>query len=352
MDRTHRPPLLVSLVTASVVVALLATLVAGCGAPPTAVFAVSDLTIEAAGQEIKPGDPVVVTAKVQNTGGADGTYRADLTIDGSVEAQEAVDVPAGQSAILRFEVRAGPPGDYDVRLGEEALRLRVLAPAAFELSSLVVTPNPAESGGRLEVLVWVANTGGLTGTYPVQLLIDGKVAGTTEATVAGGEETTVAFSVKSPSPGRHTVRAGDVETQLVVWRIERPASGKVLVNKLKGGLGRLTIKNGGDRDGVVILAKTSSPSKTLLAVYVRAGKSATIRGIKDGTYVVFFSTGKRWDGYSKSFTSEQERRRFEDPIAFRTTRTAYTIWTISLMAVAGGNAPTDPVDEGEFPGVP
>jgi uncharacterized protein YfaS (alpha-2-macroglobulin family) len=322
----------------------------------TAAFHVADLVIEPTGTEIEPGDEVVVTASLRNTGDVAGTFEADLTVDGAVAAQETVDLEAGQSETVRFSLVAGEAGDHPVRLGNASATLRVLGPAAFELTSLVVEPNPAETGDRLEIVVGVTNSGGLTGTHAVRLSIDGKAVGTKEATLAGGEHTALTFSVKSPAAGRHTVTAGDIETALVVWRIERPANGKILVNKLGGGMGRFKITNGGDRDGVVILAKTSAPRKSLLAVYVRAGKSTTIRGIRDGTYIVYFTLGRRWDAYSRRFTSDQEKRRFIDPIRFKTTRvsggTRYTIWSISLEAVPGGNAPTDPIDEGEFPGVP
>ena len=321
-----------------------------------AAFHVSDLAVEPAEVEIQPGDEVVITANVQNTGDVAGTFEGELRIDGGVAAQEDLDLAAGATGELRFPLVVGEPGDHAVRLGDATVTLRVLGPAAFELTSLVVEPNPAETGARLTILVGVANEGGLTGTHAVRVSIDGKAAGTKEATLAGGERTTLTFSVKSLGAGNHTVAAGGLETRLVVWRIERPANGKILVNKLGGGMGRFKITNGGERDGVVILAKTSAPKKSLLAVYVRAGKSTTIRGIKDGTYVIYFTLGRRWDGYSRRFTADQEKRRFVDPIRFKTTRvsggTRYTIWTISLEAVPGGNAPTDPIGDPDFPGVP
>ncbi|MEW6225627.1 MAG: CARDB domain-containing protein [Chloroflexota bacterium] len=321
-----------------------------------AAFHVSGLAVEPAGAEIQPGDEVVITASVKNTGDVAGTFAGELTIDGAVATQQDLDLAAGATEELSFPLVAGEPGDYAVRLGDATVTLRVLGPAAFETTSLVVEPNPAETGARLKILVGVANEGGLTGTHAVRLSIDGKAAGTKEATLAGGERTTLTFSVKAPGAGNHTIAAGGIETRLVVWRIERPANGKVLINKLGGGMGRLKITNGGDRDGVVILAKTSAPKKSLLAVYVRAGKSTTIRGIRDGTYVVYFTLGRRWDAYSRRFTADQEKRRFIDPIRFKTTRisggTRYTIWTISLEAVPGGNAPTDPIGDPDFPGVP
>jgi len=317
---------------------------------PTARFVVGELDVEPSTGEIKPGDDIVVVATVRNTGGAAGTFDGELAVDGVVMARETLDLEAGESADLRFMVAAGEAGDHVLRLGESRSTVHVLGVAEFELTSIAVQPNPAETGDRLEVQGGLANVGGLTGTHVVRLTIDGKAVGTSEATLAGGDETIVPFTVKSPGAGRHTIAAGDLKTTLVVWRIERPANGKVLVNRVSGGLGRLKVENDGDRDAYLVLAKTSAPRKALLGVYVRAGRSATVRGIRDGTYVVYFSQGSRWDAHSRRFTVDPERRRFEDPIRFKTSRTSYTVWTLSLESVVGGNAPTDPVDEGEFPG--
>lgn len=321
-----------------------------------AAFALSDLGVESRASGIQPGDAIVITARVRNTGDADGTYVADLLLGGAAAGHQSIDLSVGQAVILRFPVTAGTAGDYDLRLGTAKSVLHVLTPAAIEPTSIDVDPNPAETGDSLGIVVEVVNAGGLGGTQLVQLAIDGKAVGTREVALAGGAEAVLLFKVKAPGAGRHVVTAGNQKANLTVWRIERPASGKLLVNKIKGGMGQLKVKNGGDRDAVLILTKPSAPSKSLLAVYVRAGKTATVKGIKDGTYAAYFKQGSRWDGYSKAFTSDQELSRFRDTIRFQTSRTATTIrwkiWTLSLEAVAGGNAPTDPVDEGDFPGVP
>jgi CARDB len=329
---------------------------AGTPQPPAATFSVGDLAIESDAEEIVPGDDVMVTANVRNTGVVAGTYEAWLTINGSLFVRQLVDLPGGESAILRFPVTAGMAGDYEFRLGEALMTMSVLAPAAFTLSDLSVAPNPVEVGDRFKATVTVANTGGQSGTQPVRLKVDGKTVATKDTTLAGGQQSTVTISVKAPGAGRHTVAVGDLRATLTVVRIQRQANGKVLVNKVGGGMGRLTVKNGGSHDAVVLLAKSSKPSKTLLAVYVRAGKSATVKGIRDGTYVVWFATGTRWDTHSRTFTSSRELRRFEDTMRFRTTRTStyikYSIWKVTLNATSGGNAPTSSVGDDGFPGVP
>ncbi len=118
---------------------------------------------------------------------------------------------------------------------------------------------------------------------------------------------------------------------------------------MSGGLGRLKVKNDGDRDAYLVLAKSSAPKKALLGVYVRAAG----RRRCEASWTAPTSCSSARGALGRALAPVHrgaERRRFEDPIKFKTTRTSYTIWTLSLESVLGGNAPTNPVDEGEFPG--
>jgi len=325
--------------------------------PASPAFHVSGLRLASTPTEILTGDRVEYLVDVANTGTQAGTYDATLSVNGTVASRQGVPLDVGQTTTLHFVIEAGAPGVHTVEVGDARATHTVLEPASVALSALRLTTNPAETGGKLAAAVTVGNQGGATGTFTVNVTIDDEDAATQKVTLAGGELTTVEIPLAVPGPGRHTVAVGELEEELVVWKITRPANGTVLVNKIKGGMGRLTIKNGDDeRDVVLVLAKSSSPSKALLAVYVRANKSRTVKGIKDGTYVVYFTFGERWDSYSKAFTSFPEKRRFEGTIRFRTTRTStavrYSVVTISLHQAGGESAPTDPVGDEDFPTVP
>jgi hypothetical protein len=334
----------------------LGSLTADLHVTATADFVVSGLRLADAATEVLAGDVVEVVAEVENVGALAGTYEAMLTVDGTVEARQQVGLEIGQARTLRFDVTAGPPGDHVLEIGGATTTLSVLEPAAVEVTALELTPNPAETGGKLTAAVTVTNAGGATGTVVVKVLVDDKAVAKQEVTVEGGQQATVDVPFKVPAAGWHTVAAGPLEDKLLVWKITRPATGTAITNKIKGGRGQLTIENGNDRDAVLLLAKSSAPTKAVLAVYLRAGRSATIKNIKDGTYVVFFSLGKRWDSRTKAFTNEVDRSRFQDTIRFKTTRTAtmitWSTWTLTLQAVVGGTAPTQDVGEGDFPGVP
>lgn len=126
----------------------------------------------------------------------------------------------------------------------------------------------------------------------------------------------------------------------------RPRNGRILYARITGGLGRLTIKNGLNRDGVVTLVRGRTKA---ISVYVRARKSTTVRNIKDGTYRVYFTTGYRYSVSKRRFTRSATYQRFNQLLRFRTTSRQYSVWRLTLHAIPGGNARTSTVNPRNFP---
>ncbi|MEV6978519.1 hypothetical protein [Kitasatospora sp. NPDC093806] len=112
------------------------------------------------------------------------------------------------------------------------------------------------------------------------------------------------------------------------------------------GSGVLKVDNSaGSTDSVVSLVLSGKPVHSL---YVGKGKEASIEGVEDGTYEVYFSDGVDWDSSLKMFTQNCGYTKFDDTLAFETGRT-YTSWSITLTAKVGGNAKTSDVPEDTFP---
>ncbi len=126
----------------------------------------------------------------------------------------------------------------------------------------------------------------------------------------------------------------------------RPRNGRILYSAIRGGLGRLTIRNGLSRDGVVTLVRSRTKA---ISVYIRARKSVTVRNIKDGTYRVFFTTGSRFSVSKGRFTRGATYQRFNNRLRFRTTSSQFSIWRLTLHAVPGGNAGTSAINPKDFP---
>lgn len=133
-------------------------------------------------------------------------------------------------------------------------------------------------------------------------------------------------------------------------KYRRLGNGAFVRDGSRGGLGRLTVRNGTGTDAVVTLTRGS---QTAFSVYVRKGSNATVRSVNSGSYAVYFTTGEDWNSAKSSFTRQCSFEKFDDKANFRTVRVAggtqYTVLTFTLNKVIGGNASTSTVPPGEFP---
>jgi len=87
----------------------------GGGGGGTASFSVSDLTITP--ENPGPGDTINITATVTNNGDASGSYQVVLTINGSTEDSETVNLSAGAKTGVIFDVMRNDAGTYQVAIG-------------------------------------------------------------------------------------------------------------------------------------------------------------------------------------------------------------------------------------------
>jgi hypothetical protein len=311
-------------------------------------FVVAAFSLVTSPDLIVPGATVQVGADVRNTGTAAGTFDAVLLSGSTVLAQRSRVIEPGSMQRFVFDFIAPQPGELSLQLGEAQLAVEVLGPADVVVGAFTLAPSPGTLGEKVNVIVPVSNMGGLPGQARLVLTVNGQQLYEQVVHVQGHESTTAAFEFVAEEAGPNEVAVNDVTQDLLVWQITRPKNGAVYVNKLRGGEGRLKVENEGEDDALIVLTRTDRPSKRALAFYVRAGSSHTIRGIKDGTYLVYYATGQYWDAYTGTFTLADTRQRFEDEFEFTTTRTTATVWTITLDT-SFGNAPSDDIGEDEFP---
>jgi hypothetical protein len=155
--------------------------------------------------------------------------------------------------------------------------------------------------------------------------------------VGCGTATTTPISIP-PGAESHEVQVSNASCA----RSQILPTGTYLIRRVRSGLGELTVQNGLDVDAVV--QATRPNGRTVIAVYIRAGKSYTVARIPDGNYVLYFRTGRCWTAREGRFLYPQDSRRFERPLSFHTqrlaTETRYSTFTVTLNGVVGGNAPT------------
>jgi len=128
----------------------------------------------------------------------------------------------------------------------------------------------------------------------------------------------------------------------------RPANGTIVFDQRKQrGMGQLTVDNGTASDGLVVLV--NGTNKPLIGFYVRGKNQFTLSGIPDGNYQIFFTKGDEWDGEDRKFLKVESTKKMDSRLAFTTSATSYSTWTISLQPVAGGNTQTSDIPPGDFP---
>lgn len=116
-------------------------LILGCtskeGPIMPAAFTVSNLSIEPL--EAMAGEEVTVAADVNNTGGSEGSYTAELKVNGVTEDTRNIDIPAGASLGVTFNISKDNPGVYEVTLGGLDGQFVVTETAAREIRSATLS---------------------------------------------------------------------------------------------------------------------------------------------------------------------------------------------------------------------
>jgi uncharacterized membrane protein len=108
-------------------------------------FHLSDLEINP--PQANTGDKITITAKITNTGGTQGSYTAELKIDGITNQTEKATVAAGTDHMLSFKVCADCPGTYEVALGGLTGQFVITEPVKPVQSNNPTTTSPPPSPG-------------------------------------------------------------------------------------------------------------------------------------------------------------------------------------------------------------
>lgn len=100
--------------------------------PKPAEFVLSALSVQPA--EVAPGEAVIISVTVTNSGEVEGTYTVILNINGAKEAEKSIALDGGKSGQVNFTVSRSTTGTYTVAVGNLS--------ATFTVSEAVVPPPP------------------------------------------------------------------------------------------------------------------------------------------------------------------------------------------------------------------
>jgi hypothetical protein len=126
------------------------------------------------------------------------------------------DIPGG----LTPEPSASAPLEPSETPGNPLLPVPL--PAEFELLGLKIDPLIVETGEPVAISVFLQNTGGLEGSYTLNLEIDRQVQQSREITLAAGESVQVDFHLVEDRPGTYTVTLGSLSGELTIQAPKAP----------------------------------------------------------------------------------------------------------------------------------
>jgi hypothetical protein len=265
-------------------------------------------------------DQPEIKVMVVNRGLFGGTYTAAYSVDG--EQQDAIAFPLGGGDVreLTLSLPAGVErGPVLLSLGGASVEARAVAPPAFVVAPLQVEPSPAKLGDDVVLTTSVQNTGDIGGTFGGALLVDGQELMAQPVEIAPGQTKDVTYDITADVDGEYQLQLGDAAVEFVIVEPVRLANGYVVKRSATGGRAYMTIKNKTGADAIALLTRTSNKRKPVLAVYLRDGKTAKIKGIPDGTYILWDCCGDDFNWTMRDFYTSVEHKRWLQPLKFNTT---------------------------------
>lgn len=195
---------------------LLASSTVACAKPAPAEFSLTSLYIVP--KEVVAGEAVTVSAQVENIGGTEGTYTVTLSVDGAEIQSKVIKLASKTTETVSFALTKDKPGSYNVEVNDLSGTFRVLKPAEFTFSNLLITPPIAKVDQAITITADVSNTGEVEGRYPVTLIINRDKVETKELTVSPGATEKVSFAFAKDAAGSYTIEVGGLSGLVIVLK--------------------------------------------------------------------------------------------------------------------------------------
>jgi hypothetical protein len=90
------------------------------------------------------------------------------------------------------------------------------ATSKFEVSNLTISPSQVQPSQRITISLNVANTGSVSGSYSLELKVDGKTNSTKQVTIAPGTSQTVNLILTEDTAGKHQIEVAGLSGEFEV----------------------------------------------------------------------------------------------------------------------------------------
>jgi len=170
---------------------------------------------------VATGEKVTIQAQVKNVNSETDTFNVPLMVDGVADNRQNVTLVPGQTELITFQLAKSRPGVYKISVGgrESTLTVHQPSPADFNLSNMQIMPDEVDECQTVTITAKLTNAGGNSGSYTVELKIDGVVNQTQKLTVSPGQKCSLCFKVSKGLPGTYQVALGNLTG---VFKVKEP----------------------------------------------------------------------------------------------------------------------------------
>jgi len=168
------------------------------------------------------GETITVSATAENIGDLAAQFSVELYVNDEMQETKNIQLDGIEITTLSFDVKCDAEGEFDVKVGELTAPYTVSAdaqpptPAEFHLSDLVINPSSVLDDEAVTVSVSVTNVGESSGSYDVNLTVDGVLKETKTVELSGAASAIVEFEITETVGGTHTVEIGELSGTFVV----------------------------------------------------------------------------------------------------------------------------------------
>lgn len=172
--------------------------------------------------KIAVGESVTASVTVRNIGNSSGNITVPMQIDGETVDTRTVLVTEGTEETVTFTTKFDEPGKYSVEIGDLEIGTVTVdepsaqpEPATFELRDVALSETDVTTGDPIDVTATVENVGAESGTYTVELRVDGTVAETKDVSLKRGTAETVTFTETFDEADEYEIAINDVDAGTV-----------------------------------------------------------------------------------------------------------------------------------------
>jgi len=187
-------------------------------------------------KEAEIGDAITVSVTATNIGDEAGEFSLELFVNNQKRETKSIQLDGGETTSVQFEIVENAEGEYVVKLGSLTTSFRITSeaqsvkPAEFHVTDLAVNPSLVIADEVVEISVKVTNVGEESGTYTVNLKIDGATRDSKDVTLAGQATDVVEFEVTETNAGTYNV---EIDGATGSFTVEAPVDASEKIDLLR-----------------------------------------------------------------------------------------------------------------------